>query len=292
MTLKEIIRLKIDRLDSIPDQFVGVTEKIQIKLLKEALDIISQMENMNGQLLSSLKNFQLIERLSTILQSSLSEGEYSQALHDYARELLRQGALTNQYYEMAFTDEFVFTPEYKIIQENAIKQTLSQFGTDAIQAQFIEPLKQQLGAVITSGSSMTEAIQNMTDYITGTPEVDGRLLRYVKQTAYDGFAIADRQYTTAVSNDLEAEWYLYEGGVLRDSRPFCVERHGHYYHIKEIEKWANLDWQGKRAGTNASTIFVFCGGYNCKHSLLPVSAKIVPLADIERVRAKGYLKAA
>lgn len=292
MSLKEIIQQKADRLDTVPDAFVTAAEKAQKKLLKEALNIISQFEMDNGVIIASQKNFALIEQLSHVLTGELSGGEYASGLHDYAKQMLKQAALSNEYFSAAFADEFDLSEEYKSIYLNSVKQTVSLFDTDAVQAQFIEPLKQQLGAVITSGSSMADAIQNATDYINGTTEVDGRLLRYVKQTAYDGFAIADRQYTSIVSQDLNTDWYLYEGGVLKDSREFCVVRHGHYYHRKEIEKWANMDWTGKRIGTNASTIFVFVGGYNCKHSLLPVSAKIVPLADIQRAVEKGYMKAA
>ncbi len=292
MTLQEIIQRKVDSLDSVPLAFITATEKAQRQMLKEALDIISQMEMVNGNIIASAKNFALIEKLGYTLSQSLSSFYYSDGLHTYAKEMIKQAATTEQYFSVAFAGEFEKSPELQIVLNNSIRQTLSLFDTDAVQAVFIEPLKAQLGAIITSGSSMGEAIQNATDYIAGTPELDGRLVRYVKQTAYDGFAITDRQYTAAIAQQLKAEWYLYEGGVLKDSREFCVIRHGHYYHEKEIEKWANEQWAGKRAGTNASTIFVFAGGYNCKHSILPVSAKIVPLADINRAIEKGYYKMA
>ena len=44
----------------------------------------------------------------------------------------------------------------------------------------------------------------------------------------------------------------------------------------------DFNWQGKMYGTNESTIFVTAGGYNCQHSIMPVSVFAVPKADIER----------
>ncbi len=31
-------------------------------------------------------------------------------------------------------------------------------------------------------------------------------------------------------------------------------------------------------------IFIFLGGYNCRHSLIPVSEKIVPKEDLSRIK--------
>jgi hypothetical protein len=68
------------------------------------------------------------------------------------------------------------------------------------------------------------------------------------------------------------------------TRPFCEERVGNFYHQKEIESWANIDWQGKRPGTTSSSIFIYCGGYNCRHSLIPVSETLVPKIDLDRMK--------
>lgn len=67
------------------------------------------------------------------------------------------------------------------------------------------------------------------------------------------------------------------------TRPFCKARAGKFFHRSEVEAWASMDWAGKMAGTDARTIFVTRGGYNCQHSLLPVSKFAVPAADRARI---------
>ena len=51
---------------------------------------------------------------------------------------------------------------------------------------------------------------------------------------------------------------------------------GKFYKKEEVEKWANQNWAGKREGTTASTIFIYAGGYNCRHQIIYVSEAAVP----------------
>ena len=99
----------------------------------------------------------------------------------------------------------------------------------------------------------------------------------VASTVIDtGLSIVGRERINDVAVDLGLTWYRYIGGVIRTSRDFCIERDGGYYHQEEIEEWADEDWDGKIDGTDAETIFSYCGGYNCRHDLIPVHESSVP----------------
>jgi hypothetical protein len=87
----------------------------------------------------------------------------------------------------------------------------------------------------------------------------------------------------------------FEYKVLREKateKPFSGElyyekRNGKYYHRTEIEAWVKEDdWSGQIQGTNEQNIFVFAGGWNCRHSIVGVPKALVPKEDIERVKAK------
>ncbi len=58
--------------------------------------------------------------------------------------------------------------------------------------------------------------------------------------------------------------FLYFGSLVRDSRPFCVERAGKIFTREQIEKWNNETWEGKIPGLN---VFIQRGGYGCRHHL-------------------------
>jgi hypothetical protein len=99
----------------------------------------------------------------------------------------------------------------------------------------------------------------------------------VASTVIDtGLSIIGRERINDVAQELGLEWYRYIGGVIRTTRDFCEERDGGYYHKSEIEEWAGEDWDGKIEGTDADNIFTYCGGYNCRHDLIPVDTDSVP----------------
>jgi hypothetical protein len=104
--------------------------------------------------------------------------------------------------------------------------------------------------------------------------------------------MTDRSYTQTIADEVGYNWFLYAGGLMKTTRQFCKERNGGYYHRNEVAEWPQTagDWNGKMYGTNESTIFVTAGGYNCQHSIMPVSVFAVPKADINRNIANGNFK--
>ena len=59
--------------------------------------------------------------------------------------------------------------------------------------------------------------------------------------------------------------FRYEGGLIADSRDFCIERDGHEFFIEEGRRWNEMEWRGKMPGVD---FFVQCGGYFCRHWLV------------------------
>ena len=130
--------------------------------------------------------------------------------------------------------------------------------------------------------------QSIRENMLGTPEFEGRMVRYAKQNAKDIFSVAESEYMNKVSTDLGFEFYEYAGVLTSDSRKFCQARQNQIYHAREVEEWASLDWQGKNRATTAQTIWTYRGGYNCNHVLVPVATEDVPESVIERATAAGY----
>jgi hypothetical protein len=90
--------------------------------------------------------------------------------------------------------------------------------------------------------------------------------------------------------DLGLEFYSYSGGLMDTSRDFCIARAGKVFHRKEVESWAGQSWAGKMRGTTESSIFIYCGGYGCTHSLVPIAKSAVPKVVLSEAKANGYIK--
>jgi len=287
-TLKELIEKKNHRLETVPDRFISAVEKAQRESFNKLISLLDKLKrNSEGKIELTASNLSKIETIGNELQKNLFDKEYGEAVIEFAKEFDTQAIINKTYFKEAFGD-FKDKEIFKTILKNAQKRAITDLADTAIDSNFINPLKEILNASVTNGQNFSDAVKTLRTYIEGNSEVDGTLLRYVKQVAVDGFSISDREYTKAIAEDLEIEWYLYSGGLIKDSREFCEERNGKYFHKKEVEAWAEIDsWKGKIPNTNDSTIFSFAGGYNCRHSIMPVGISVVPQDVIDRNIANG-----
>jgi hypothetical protein len=293
MTLKEIIDEKNRRLETIPAEFQSNVEKLQRGIYNRITELIGELEVKNGQIVMSEANLLRVEMINEEMKKVLNGKEYISAVKEFVGEFEKQKAVNDEYFKKAFGSDFSQVGIANQLLKNSQKSAFELLAGAQAEQNFIAPIKSQLEQAVASGASYKDTITNIRETVEGTEDADGRLLKYSKQVTWDAFAVSDRAYTNAIAEDLDVEWYSYLGGVVEDSRCFCEERDGGYYHYKEIEAWGRGEdlgiceddqggWQGQMPGTNENTIFIVAGGYNCKHSIIPVSLISVPMDDIQR----------
>lgn len=289
MAIKEIISKISERLETVPDNLNSSVIKTQRQIVNEIIDLLSQLERKGDLIVMNKKNLLLIETIADKMKSVVLGSDYVKAVRDFVGEFDTQAAVTDKYFKAAFKEysgSDVAKEILKVSKKNAVELLL---GTP-MDANFLMPVKGIIEDAVSSGASWSGTVKSIREFVEGNDQVDGKLLRYSKQISSDAFATSDRAYTNAISDELEIEWYFYTGGLLKDSREFCEEHNNKYYHYKEVEAWASKDWAGKMPNTNAQTIFITAGGFNCKHSIMPVSIFIVPKEDIERNIRNGNYK--
>lgn len=303
MDLKSLIVKKSKLLEAIPNKFLTDVERSQKVLFNELVVLMNKLKTTaDGNLVISAENYKIANQISEDLKSVLLDSPYKDAVKDFSDEFKTLKQINDNYFNQAYP-EYTSTEIGNVILSNAQKKTVTSLLSTSVDNSFIAPIEDVLINSISSGSSFLETLKAIRTTVEGGVnssgnEVDGKLLKYAKQIAHDNFAIADRSYTNAVADELDSEWFLYDGSEVADSRCFCLERKGKYYHYKEIEAWGRgenvgecgSDWQGKNADTNESNIFILAGGYNCLDSIMPVSISIVPRSDIERAIKLGYFE--
>jgi hypothetical protein len=302
MTIAQIIKQKLDRLDSVPDDFINSLSGAEKEFFFALVKLLSQLDVKDGLILQTDKNFRILADVSAKMKDVLLDTDYTKSVDKFIKQFDTQAILNNTYFGKAFQDSVIPDVAKKILDIKK-ETTVNLLLGDNLDSEFINAVKSQVEIAITSKASLSETIDALQTLVTGNSEVDGKLSQYTKQIAYDAFAISDRAYTKAVSDSLGAEFFKYSGGTIKTSRAFCIERHNKFYHKKEIEAWgsgqktdglalpdSDGNWAGEIPGTNAQTIFSSAGGYNCRHSILPVSIFVVPKADLERIISEGFYK--
>lgn len=112
------------------------------------------------------------------------------------------------------------------------------------------------------------------------------LMQQLYQQSYDDFNRADRVLQKISADRLGLQAYLYQGGLIDSSRPFCKVRNGKCFTSEEVAKFGTKEdayggytnkAQGLFAGKSEPYApFEDCGGWNCKHGLHAV-ANVVAL---------------
>ena len=286
--LADILRQKNERLESVPDAFVNQMVLVQREILAELTAALGTLDRSGGFITLNQSNLVRVEEISNLLEQLFtSQGEYLDAVAGLAEEFDTQALINDSYFkelDIDFSAPIIAEEVFLARKAEALNLLLG----DGISATVQAPIRRELVNAVTSGASYTDTLVNLQELINGTPERDGLLMRYARQTVSDSFAITDRSYTATITEEEGYEWFLYSGGLMNTTRPFCKTRNGKFYHKKEVEEWGDLgDWQGRMKGTDKRTIFLTCGGYNCQHSIQPVSVFAVPKVDVERNISNG-----
>lgn len=289
--LREIIKDKVHRLESIPDKFLSAVEKTEATIYAEITTLLDAIKtDSKGNIIRSKANLAAIEEVIIKLKKVAFGKEYTEALVSFAKQFNTQKKVNDDYFSKAFPD-YVPTEAAEEIVKISQKNTVALLSGQSVDNAFFNPIRQQMVNAVASGATREEMILGIRQVALGDKDSDGRLLSYAKQIAHDAFAMSDRSYTAMIAEDLRAEWYKYSGDVIPTSREFCITRHEKYYHRKEVEAWGDLKpWDGRMAGTNNKTIFTTAGGYQCRHSIIPVSISIVPDTVIKRNIENGNYK--
>ena len=287
-TLSELIAEKTRRLTTVPDIYLTEVERAQKRLFPQIVEILRQLAvDASGNIILNSSNLALAANVKELVQQILADSEYISAVRTYAAGMSEQVSVSNQLFAQAFDG---FTPAanaqalFRLTQANAVDLMVNAIGNQ----RFADVVRENIETAISSNAGFTETVRQLQTIVTGDEEIDGKLLQYNKQIAHDTFAIADRNYTSAVSEELEAEWFFYSGSEIETTRPFCRARHNEYFYYREIEQWPATagDWAGRIPGTNSSTIYSYAGGYNCRHSIIPVSVRRVPEAKVREAISK------
>lgn len=271
MALQALIDKSLDALESVPDTFIGMINGHNEYLWKELLKLLKELELDNGIVVASAKNLALSQEIADKMRQVMLGGDYLNGLRDFLTAFDEQSLMVNQIFAGEFDDFVSDKALYNLVVNQAKRTTLALFDQSAIDKAWIEPLKRIINDNILVNASYTELVGVLQEFALGSGEKAATLTRYAQLYARDSFNIFNRNYTHLLSEDVGAEYFEYAGGRVRDSRDFCLQRVGRIYSKSEIEGWASESWQGKRPETDKKTIFSYAGGYNCMHSILPVS---------------------
>lgn len=243
--------------EELSNQVVDITDSLSLDP-KDRAKNLREMMRMKSEL------------ATTIVENSAYQEQVAALLAGF-REL--QG-LSDTYLGLILDSPIRRKELYNAILETNISITKDALLGGGIRDNFGNAIQEVLKTNISGVTSRKELRKVLQQFIEGTAQERPFLERYIKQTTNDAVMTFNREYIQTVSGDLNLKHYRYQGTIIEDSRPFCKARSGKVYTKQQVEKWADLGkWDGRMSGTTKTTIFSYCGGYNCRHTLFPISEK-------------------
>lgn len=279
--IDDLISERIERIENIPDRFINKVAASQDELFAELILILEQLGLSRGSLQLNAQNLALVDRLMEQYYQVLRQSRYGRLVAGFIAELEKQKSLNDE----IFNVEFDLSPgsQSAAVFQSSRQTALRQLIGDDFKTNFINVVRDQVIQSVEAKASFKQLRDDLFGLFNDTEQRQGTIHNWVSQISRDIFSVTDRSYNNAVAEELELEFGVYAGGLVRDSRPFCTSRAGNYYHINEVRSWANLtDWKGRYRRTTESNIIHWLGGYNCMHVFSFRSVRNVPPEVIQR----------
>lgn len=267
------------------DRYAMAIMRVQNQLYGNLVLHLKNLELSDGYIKQNAANRKILRDAQGEFDVTISNSSYQSSLEKHLRVVPKINELNTLYFQSI---ESAFLPNknfLKSLQSQMIKNVNELILQDGLRSQIKLPLNQILEQNVSTGGTFNGMLKQVKDFIVGNNNAEGRLLRYTKTYTSDILFQYARSFQQSITADLKLEWYLYSGGLIDRSREFCIERAGKYFTQSEVENWAKLTWKGKDPLTTESSIFILCGGFSCRHQLIPVSEIVVPKDDLDRKKA-------
>jgi hypothetical protein len=312
--INELISQKQEFINTNRDKLEKSVIKLQGELLDKIIaDIVPNLDVKDGLIQDTKGNYQLLTGLDNIYNRfTLS------AVKEIAPQIINTTsgivALAEKYFSAVLT-ETIGAKFVKIIKDTAIKtdlrvglkggkMILNGFMDKMIQSSSVGmDLSNFMSKSITGQIPTKDFITGFTDLMKGVPREiikdgktviiqEGRLEKEYKRYAYDLYQQYDRSYNTSLADEFGMNYFLYQGGLIEDSRDFCVCHNNKVWSREEAADWdtwkpymgdypegyeikqKNIYEIPSYLGYPGYQPLIDAGGYRCRHSISFISDEL------------------
>jgi len=149
-------------------------------------------------------------------------------------------------------------------------------------------VKDYISKSITGQISSKEFVRGLTNLINGD-EGQGAMEKQYQAYTYDLYQQYDAAYNASLADEFDMNYFVYQGGLIDDSRDFCAAHNGKVWHRSEAEDWTtwtpsqgeypegyeikskNIYEVPSYIGYPGYQPLIDRGGYRCRHTLAWIS---------------------
>jgi len=280
-----------DLITKATEDFVSGMQKSGNFARRQVIALIRAMDTVDGRLISTDRNNQLIDGASIGIQQVAISGTFNSRVNKVVNSIPKIKQETIK----------AFVRRNGPLSLNTVNQLKEA------EASITSLVRQSIGEQSVINEIMTPMISILNQMVVNQMEVDDAL-RFVGEkipslfTQFAHVRVATplqlfvRDINKIMADSKGLEWFKYSGptgpsALGNPIRDFCLHKVGGVYLKSEIEAWPAQEspWDGEIPGTNSFSIFINLGGFNCRHDLVPVKSRDVPTKDVNRAKNKGLI---
>ena len=288
----------IETLDQAADSFDGIATKEQKKIYDEVVVLAKDLEtDVHGKVKQSIANLKRLTQIKAKLAALSKDKEWVAGITHFAQYFGHLQKMQNEYYSQHFTESTLGMNAQKknqLMREMAVQNTMEALMGDGLKANVTDKLNDILLRAVTSGAKFADLQDELRAHLMGENGGKGAFARYATTYATTALSQFAGQTNKLMTDDLGLEWFMYTGSNKETTREFCehltAKKYIHKSEIPTILTGKIDDYQcaiyektglplGMIAGTTPENFQCNCGGWNCRHQLVPVHELAVP-ADI------------
>ena len=291
---QQTIQQLLNLLEGSVDKFVEGLPEVQRQTYTRLLALLKELDTQGDTIQNSVRNIRLLGSIKQELDDLVLNDKYLNSVKEFVTAYGAVARLNDRYFSTV-ADRYSPPKMLAEVRKQAVNDAVAALTENGIGANYTDQLRELVKTAITSGGSYSDLAERLRTTIVGTDEEAGKLIKYAKQVTTDGINQFNRTYQKAVTDDLGFKWFRYVGSNLRTTRPFCkamTQPENEFFHISQVPdiikgrlNSGEVDTQGLRKETNSTNFFIYAGGYNCGHSIVPVPEALVPEAVRARVAA-------
>lgn len=303
----------IDTLDKAADGFGNIANQEQKKIYEEVVTLAKDLEtDMRGRVKQTISNLKRLNQIKAKLAALSKDKEWVAGITQFAKYFDILQRQQNAYFSQQFGKKALTESAQKkneIMRQIAVQNTMEALMGDGLKANVLDKLNDILLRGVTSGAKWADLQNELRTHLMGKEGGQGAFARYATTYATTALSQYTGQHNKLLSEGLDTEWYMYTGSNKETTREFCEQltkkKYIHKSEIPTILKGkiempdgevvevplypkTNLPY-GMIEGTTPENFQCNCGGWNCRHQLVPVADAVVPKSvrdRIERMNAR------